>query len=196
MPKITDAHRESRRDQILDAALACFAERGFQATSMADIIAASGLSAGAIYLYFAGKRDIALAVARRTMATRAGELAARAQAGDALSPSAMIRTVSAGLERDGIGTGLILQLWGEAATDPTFFDIVGEALAALGDQFVGALANWATQARGMDAADAHAWATEVLPVMLALGQGYMVQRTLMPDFDLERYLAGVERVLG
>ena len=42
MPKITDAHRESRRDQILDAALACFAERGFQATSMADIIAASG----------------------------------------------------------------------------------------------------------------------------------------------------------
>ena len=43
MPKVSEAHRESRRDQILDAALARFAERGFQATSMTDIFEAAAL---------------------------------------------------------------------------------------------------------------------------------------------------------
>ena len=49
MPKVSEQHREARRDQIVDAALRCFSRKGFQRTSMADIIAESGLSAGAIY---------------------------------------------------------------------------------------------------------------------------------------------------
>jgi AcrR family transcriptional regulator len=38
-----------RRTQILDAALVCFAKRGFHQTSMHDISADAGISVGLIY---------------------------------------------------------------------------------------------------------------------------------------------------
>jgi AcrR family transcriptional regulator len=66
MPKISDAKRDARRRQILDAALSCFSVAGFHQTGMADIVRRSGLSHGAVYLYFPSKDDIieALAVDR------------------------------------------------------------------------------------------------------------------------------------
>ncbi|MBR0713704.1 TetR/AcrR family transcriptional regulator [Bradyrhizobium liaoningense] len=63
MPKISDQKRESRRQQILDAALACFSEDGFHQTGMADIVKRSGLSHGAVYLYFQSKDDLIEALA-------------------------------------------------------------------------------------------------------------------------------------
>jgi AcrR family transcriptional regulator len=63
MPKITDAKRESRRQQILDAARACFARDGFHATTTADIVRESGVSQGTLYLYFQTKDDIVVALA-------------------------------------------------------------------------------------------------------------------------------------
>ena len=44
MPKISDAKRDARRRQFLDAALALFSEAGFHQTGMADIVRRSGLS--------------------------------------------------------------------------------------------------------------------------------------------------------
>ena len=58
MPKVSEAHRENRRRQILDAAIECFAHDGFQRTTMEDIIREAGLSAGAIYSYFQSKDQI------------------------------------------------------------------------------------------------------------------------------------------
>jgi AcrR family transcriptional regulator len=63
MPKVTDAHRESRRRQILDASIECFAREGFHRTSMTQIIAEAGVSAGTIYLYFTSKEEIVEAIA-------------------------------------------------------------------------------------------------------------------------------------
>jgi len=57
-PKVTEAHLESRREQILDAAFTCFAHRGFHTTTMHEICAEAGLSAGAIYSYFSSKNEI------------------------------------------------------------------------------------------------------------------------------------------
>jgi len=63
MPKVSQDHMDGRRQQILRAAGRCFAGQGFHATTMQDIIKASGLSAGAIYNYFASKEDIIVAIA-------------------------------------------------------------------------------------------------------------------------------------
>ena len=49
---------EERRAQIVKAALACFAGRGYVNTTMDDIVAESGLSKGAIYWYFKSKDDV------------------------------------------------------------------------------------------------------------------------------------------
>src|ERR1700679_3071904 len=62
MPKITDAQKETRRQQILDAALRCFSRDGFHATTTADIVRESGVSQGTLYLYFATKEDIVVAL--------------------------------------------------------------------------------------------------------------------------------------
>ncbi|MGV8839050.1 MAG: TetR/AcrR family transcriptional regulator [Bauldia sp.] len=51
-----------RRGAILAAALGLFLERGYAATSIADIRAASGASTGSIYHFFRGKGGIAHAL--------------------------------------------------------------------------------------------------------------------------------------
>ncbi len=63
MPKISQLRRDARRQQILDAALACFSEEGFHQTGMAEIVRRSGLSHGAVYGYFPSKGDIIEALA-------------------------------------------------------------------------------------------------------------------------------------
>lgn len=50
--------REETRRQILDVTLKLFAERGFAATSMNDIVRESGLSKGGIYWHFKSKDEI------------------------------------------------------------------------------------------------------------------------------------------
>jgi AcrR family transcriptional regulator len=62
MPKVTEAHLEARRQQIVDAAQTCFGRKGYHQTTMQDICQESGLSPGAIYRYFASKEAIRTAV--------------------------------------------------------------------------------------------------------------------------------------
>ncbi|MFQ5575366.1 MAG: TetR/AcrR family transcriptional regulator [Anaerolineae bacterium] len=50
-----------RRAQILEAALACFARRGYHLTTMDDIVAESGLSKGSLYWHYNSKKEILLA---------------------------------------------------------------------------------------------------------------------------------------
>jgi AcrR family transcriptional regulator len=54
-----------RRCQILDAALVCFAKRGFHQTSMHDISGEAGISVGLIYRYFENKEAVISAMADR-----------------------------------------------------------------------------------------------------------------------------------
>lgn len=51
-----------RSDQILRAAAAAFARRGFHATTVQDIATEAGISAGLLYRYFAGKDDVVVAL--------------------------------------------------------------------------------------------------------------------------------------
>jgi AcrR family transcriptional regulator len=62
VPKISLAHEQQRRAQILAAAAACFARQGYHATSMDDVVRESGLSVGAIYSYFPSKEELFLAL--------------------------------------------------------------------------------------------------------------------------------------
>jgi AcrR family transcriptional regulator len=63
--KITEAHANERKNQILDAAWECFAELGYSQTTMAAIAAAAGLSTGTLYLYFENKDALMLAIHAR-----------------------------------------------------------------------------------------------------------------------------------
>jgi AcrR family transcriptional regulator len=47
-----------RRTQIIEAALACFTRKGYNNTTMDDIVAESGLSKGSLYWYFKSKDEL------------------------------------------------------------------------------------------------------------------------------------------
>ncbi len=55
----------ARRDEILDAARQLFAEKGYDATTVSDIIARLGVSKGGFYHYFQSKEDLVEALACR-----------------------------------------------------------------------------------------------------------------------------------
>lgn len=58
---------EARPDEVLDAALDLFIEKGFAATRVEDIAKRAGLSKGAVYLYFPSKEKILEGIIRRAI---------------------------------------------------------------------------------------------------------------------------------
>jgi AcrR family transcriptional regulator len=58
---------EARPDEVLDAALDLFIERGFANTRVEDIAARAGLSKGAVYLYFSSKEAVLEGIVRRAI---------------------------------------------------------------------------------------------------------------------------------
>jgi AcrR family transcriptional regulator len=54
--------REATRGAIVEAATELFSERGFEQTSVADILELAGISRGALYHHFAAKDDVFAAV--------------------------------------------------------------------------------------------------------------------------------------
>ncbi len=56
---------QARRSQILDAAAAVFAEKGFHRASTKEIASTAGISEGTIYNYFASKSDLLIGIMTR-----------------------------------------------------------------------------------------------------------------------------------
>lgn len=59
--------KDARPGEIVAAALAVFAEKGFAAARLDDIAARAGVSKGALYLYFETKQDLFAAVVREAV---------------------------------------------------------------------------------------------------------------------------------
>ena len=194
MPRVTEAYRTARRDEIISAALRCFAEKGYQRTSMSDIIEESGLSAGAIYGHFAGKQELFAAVAGRVLEARRSELEARrGSTGEPLSPGQVVATLLDGMRREPFGH-VIVQLWAEAAVDPGIRELVQEVFRRLRSAVEAGLAEWAAVPGHVDD-DPEEWAARMAPVVMGLGPGFMVQRAIIDGFDEEAYLRELPELL-
>jgi len=58
-----------RREQILNAALEIFSQKGYAAATIPEIAGAAGVAAGTIYLYFPSKRELFVAVIKNFIIT-------------------------------------------------------------------------------------------------------------------------------
>lgn len=58
---------EARPDEVLDAALELFIEKGYAATRVEDIARRAGLSKGTVYLYFPSKEAVLQGLVRRAI---------------------------------------------------------------------------------------------------------------------------------
>ncbi|MCK0091873.1 TetR/AcrR family transcriptional regulator [Rhodococcus sp. F64268] len=204
MPRVSEAHRVARRAEIIDAALRCFTRAGYQRTSMADIIAESGLSAGAIYGYFSGKQQLLVAVADHILSDRHTALDTGGVFAGARSPGdvavGIIRTLTEDLHTFAGGDygRAILQVWAEATIDPEIRElaqfVIGRLLGAVTDALV-ECAEADPDVLPAGVVDSHAWAAGYAPVVLGVVQGFIVQQSLYDDFDGDAYIAAAVEML-
>ncbi|WP_033343163.1 TetR/AcrR family transcriptional regulator [Catenuloplanes japonicus] len=200
MPRVTEEYRATRRAEIVTAAARRFAEQGFHSTSMADVIAESGLSAGAVYRYFRSKEEIIAAVSEIAM-TNADEIfGGLLDNGAAPSPAealtALVEGVTSRMENGvflGVDTTRIaVQVWSEALRSPDVLQRVGTVYGRLRGHCKEVARRW--QAAGHLPADADP--DMIGAAMLSLVQGFILQRLLIGDLTVPGYTAAIHALLG
>ena len=102
-----------RRTQIIEAALACFTSKGYNNTTMDDIVAASGLSKGSLYWYFKSKDELfAEAIMSVFMSVSQEAFAALEQCTTASDKLRAIAQTTADFSKEIEGFfGLFLEFW-------------------------------------------------------------------------------------
>ncbi len=193
MPRISEQTRQERRDRIVDAATEVFTANGFHATSMDDILAAAGMSAGGAYRYFAGKDEIVAAVAERVVGgMTSGVDSLLAEGSDEPFFDAVVRLLGM-LDAVADGPGrLAMIVWGEAQRDP--------AIAALAQveatKVRSSIRAFVERAHRAGELPEGRSPDDVATVLFAMFPGYVVQRRIIGDVDAERFAESVARVLG
>ncbi|MER5439894.1 TetR/AcrR family transcriptional regulator [Streptomyces sp. NPDC002790] len=177
MPKVSQAHLDARRQQIIDAARARFAADGFARTSMPDIVRASGLSTGAIYRYFKSKDEIVAAICEQSSQAFPAELTAESIQ-DFLDH---IRT----LAREEGHARLVAQIYAEAAVSPSLAALVTRQLGELREA-VSALLPDHEPVRAARTAEA----------FVALCQAYSQQLAVRDDVDPGPFTEGLVAIAG
>ncbi|PWV89412.1 TetR family transcriptional regulator [Paenibacillus cellulosilyticus] len=69
MPRISKDPQE-RKDEIVNAAMELFASKGYEQTSVSDIVKKIGVAQGTFYYYFQSKEEVIHAACERTLASR------------------------------------------------------------------------------------------------------------------------------
>lgn len=169
----------------------CFSRAGFERTSMADIIAESGLSAGAIYSYFKNKQDLILQVTGDVLKSRSDDLDGLEKQDPLPPPQAVVRMFLAGMTRDVANPSILLQVWAAAAAEPRSTSTVLPVILELRNLYKRYLRVWFAH-KGFDDVDERAEA--LAPVIVGICQGYILQSALLPDFDPEAYLAALDHL--
>jgi AcrR family transcriptional regulator len=123
MPRLSDTTRAQRRQHILASAWRCFSRDGFHATSMDDVISATGMSSSAVYRYFRSKEQIIRASAEEGVANVRQIFVDLLDRDPCPDPAETLTFLVAELHRrtddpDYDMTRLALQTWAEALRDP------------------------------------------------------------------------------
>ncbi|WP_197382631.1 TetR/AcrR family transcriptional regulator [Mycolicibacterium mengxianglii] len=177
MPKVDESYLSARRQQIVDAARIRFASQGFAGTSLADIVAESGLSNGAIYRYFSSKDEIVAAICDQAGQTFPTELTAAAI--DEFLEHIRARARDEGHAR------LVAQIYAEAALSPPLAALVQNQLTALRDA-VAALLPHREQADSIGIAE----------VFVAVCVGYSQQLAVRGDVDPAPFARALMAIIG
>ncbi|WP_165368043.1 TetR/AcrR family transcriptional regulator [Phytoactinopolyspora endophytica] len=191
MPRVSEAHLVARRQQILEAAWRCFARNGFHATSMQDIFAESGMSAGAVYRYFPSKLELIKATAG-TITEGVGEVFGTiAQTEPVPSPAEamemVINTVSQLLTRKDVDLSKIaMHVWSEALREPEVGAVVKELALHVRQGWIDVLIRWKEAGHVRLDADPDSVAAFLYGTMV----GYVAQRNLVGDVTADQYIAG------
>jgi AcrR family transcriptional regulator len=178
-PRKRDRPGGLSRAELLDAAVGVFAERGFAAASVEQVIARAELSKGTFYSMFAGKSDLFLAVVEERLDRPARALMDLTATAPADTPTSAV--VSAGLaDLLGLeGTVILLldEYRGQAARDEGLAERYRARQAALREALASALED-RHRHTGVPLTIA---AGRLAEAFIALGHGLAVEAIVDPD---------------
>jgi AcrR family transcriptional regulator len=176
VPRLTDARKELRRAQIAEAAVRCFGRNGLERTSIADITAESGLSAGSIYAHYRNKADLVQASARAVLAKRAEVLGEYAASDTPPDPDELLARLIANI--DPVGARVGVQTWAEATTDPVIRGIVVDMIDRLRAMLQDCVTAWLVKVERHEPAEAQERATSIAHRVSALYQAELLYTAL------------------
>jgi AcrR family transcriptional regulator len=127
-PQIDATNGGDRRSQILEAALVCFAKRGFHQTSMHDISGEAGISVGLIYRYFENKEAVISAMADRHKKEISEMLERARQAPTLLESLEILFTAHCCEDAPQLVSAFVVDLYAEASRNPHVADLVRDVL--------------------------------------------------------------------
>src|SRR5437762_3900331 len=167
-----------RPTQILDAAVACFAKRGFHQASMHDISAEAGISVGLIYRYFASKEAVIAAMADRHK-QEIQELLQRArQAPTLLDSLEILFTAHCCEDSPKVVSAFVVDLYAEASRNPQVADLVRDVLQTSMDGVTDLIAR---SPEGQKNAAGGLAPNELSELIFAVARGMLMRDVLQPQ---------------
>ena len=192
MPRVSDEYMTRRREEILEAAKACFAREGFHATSMRDIYRECGLSAGAVYNHFASKEEIVRALSE----ARLREAHARHEALELIEdPIEAMRLLAAGTREELVREQdllMDLQLAGEGLRDESIAEVSRQTFDATLQTVVGLLG----RAQRTGHLDASLDTDALARLLIGVFQGVVVQTAIGAPPERERHIQALRTLLA
>jgi AcrR family transcriptional regulator len=194
MARFTDAQKQDRRRQILDAALRRFSRYGFHNTSTADIAQDVGVAHGTIFLYFRTKDDLITALAddRRegeTLINAIAEAEADPVAGLTLLLDLHARSLTDPQRAD--ERRIAIQGWAEALCSET----IKQRLVETGSLVTEEIARLIERGRRSGQFKADADPEGLARTLVALFRGLALQATWDDAYDAARIEASVVAML-
>jgi AcrR family transcriptional regulator len=191
MPRVSDAHRERRREQILDAARRCFIRKGFHQSSMADVFAEAGLSAGAVYRYFRSKDEIITAIAEEVVGHVTDLLVPLVEQEPTPTLDSVIRDGLLSVDDLAFGeygfAQLAPQVWAEALRNDQLLGVIRSRYTVVRE----ALSRLIVAEQKAGRVDVDAEPDDVAAVLFGSIIGYLLQRLLFGHLRPESYAAGL-----
>lgn len=188
MPKVSDAYLKERRLHILDAAIVCFARKGFHQTTMEDIGREAGVSPTVAYRYFASKEEIILATVQNSLDRLRQFYETEVEEGDARRALEQIADDHLGrLERPGKEEyyKIRVQLWAEALQNPG----VAEKARLLRIEGLEQFAAIVRKGQERGQIDANLDAMAVSIAFAANHDGFVLHWLADPEVDIGQYRA-------
>ena len=165
-----------RRTQILDAALVCFAKRGFHQASMHDISAEAGISVGLIYRYFENKEAVISAMADRHKNEIQEVLERARQAPTLLESLEILFTAHCCENSPKVLSAFVVDLYAEASRNPQVANLVRDVLQTSMDGVTDLIAR---SPEGKNAAGGLT-PDELSELIFAVARGMLMRDVLQP----------------
>src|SRR3989475_3820263 len=166
-----------RHTQILDAALVCFAKRGFHQTSMHDISAEAGISVGLIYRYFANKEAVISAMADRHKNEIQEVLERARQAPNLLESLEILFTAHCCENSPKMLSAFVVDLYAEASRNPEVANLVRDVLRTSMDGVTDLIARSPEAESAAHGLRPH----ELAELIFAVSRGMLMRDVLQPQ---------------